>query len=303
VGDYDEVVQAQKALLWRQQALEFFGPSEFRERVKDKELIRVGTSLYRLAGAPITDRQQLLAATMCYGGPAGFRGAGALHTFDRYEFARAEIILPSGVGSRGGLKYAKTTIHRSNFLPETHLTVVDGIATTNAARTICDLSVYLSSASLGKLLDSAVRRDIVTINEVADVREDLRGRGRRRTTVIDELLDDRGLGFHPGGSNPEKNLRRWLDHAGMPPETQFRVIVAGTPRSLDLAYPRERVAVEYQGLDVHGMPSRVVDDARRTTELQLAGWLVVLITKKTGRLRALQMVREALAARGRTFSS
>jgi hypothetical protein len=59
------------------------------------------------------------------------------------------------------------------------------------------------------------------------------------------------------------------------------------------------VAVEYLGLDTHGFPLRVLDDAQRTTELQLAGWLVVFITKKTTKREAISMVRQALSQRGR----
>ncbi len=56
--------------------------------------------------------------------------------------------------------------------------------------------------------------------------------------------------------------------------------------------------MEYLGIDPHALATRVVDDSQRTTDLQLAGWLVVLITKGTTRWRAVQMVREAIALRG-----
>jgi len=75
------------------------------------------------------------------------------------------------------------------------------------------------------------------------------------------------------------------------------LIINGRARRLDLALPEPMIAIEYQGIDAHDDPSAVIEDSLRTTELQLAGWLVVLITKATGRGRAVEMVREALALR------
>jgi hypothetical protein len=203
------------------------------------------------------------------------------------------------VGSRSRIFGPEVAIHRSNYLPESHIEIVRGIPCATAARTICDLSIYFSASSLGKILDDAKRRRLVTYSEVAACRDELRTRGRRRATVIDDVLRERGIDFDPGDSKPEVRTRRWLEQAGLPPVVQHPVIVAGKRRRLDLAYPPERIAVEYVGLDAHGLPVRVLDDAQRTTELQLAGWLVVFITKKTTKTDAIQMVREALQMRGR----
>ena len=79
------------------------------------------------------------------------------------------------------------------------------------------------------------------------------------------------------------------------------MIVKGERRVLDLAYLPERVAVEYQGLGSHGLPTRMLDDSVRTTNLQLAGWLVVLITKKNSKREAIEIVRDALRLRGRAI--
>jgi hypothetical protein len=299
VDDTDGYIAAQLGLVNRTQGIAFYGEAGFKRRVRDGDLVRELRGHYRIAGAPPSAAQELYLATLAYNGVASHKGAGALRDFERCAGVPLEITVKQGVGSRKRRVGPEVVIHRTNFLPESHVELVRGIPGTTAARTICDLSIHFSAESLGKILDDAKRRNLLTYEAVAACRDELRTRGRRRTTVIDEILRERGIDFDPGDSKPELRLRRWLEEAGLPPVVQHSVIINGVKRSLDLSYPPERIAVEYQGLGPHGLPMRVIEDARRTTELQLAGWLVVLMTKKTTKREAIELVREALRQRGR----
>ncbi len=297
MGRFDEIVTAQLGLLTTQQGIDLLGRGVFERRVKAGELVREVKGLYRVAGAPRTPEQELLGTTLLYRGFAGFRAAAALHGFDRYHQLRLELVVPHGLTTRRRDE-RDITIHHSTYLPAAHVALVRGIPVTTAARTAFDLSTFLSAWSYGKLVDDAVRRKLLTVEEPAQCRGELRARGRRRSTVVDGYLELRGFGFDPGGSDPEFQLGEWLIDASLPPVPQHPVVVKGKRRALDYAYPEYKVAVEYLGLDVHGMPVRVIDDSDRTTELQLAGWLVVLITKGTGRAKAVRQVKDALKGRG-----
>lgn len=296
MGNFDELVASQFGLLTRGQALQLLGLSRFEYWVRTGRLIRVATGLYRVAGAPATLEQTLFGRTLIYGGYAGFRGAGALHDFNRYRELKLEVVVPHGTTTRR--KDGQVALHHSTFLPASHVTEIRGIPATTAARTACDLSAVLGVKSLGKLIDDAVRRKLLTYDEVRTCRNELRARGRRRTTVLDEFLELRGFGFDPGGSDPELKLGDWLEDAGLPPVRQHPVILSSGKRVLDCAYPAYKVGAEYIGIDPHSQPFQVVDDSERTTELQLAGWFVALITKGTGRRHAVAQVREALQQRG-----
>lgn len=295
----DGYVATQYGLINRTQGIAFYGEVGFRRRVRDGDLTREQQGLYRVTGAPASPEQSLYLATFAYNGVASHKGAGGLRGFERCVGLPLEVTVKAGVGSRPKRRGPEVVIHRSSYLPAAHLEVVRGITCTTAARTICDLSIYFSASSLGKILDDAKRRQLVTYAEVATCRDELRTRGRRRATVIDAVLRERGIDFDPGDSEPELRTRRWLEQSGLPPVVHHAVIVGGARRVLDLSYPDERVAVEYLGLDPHGLPIRVIDDAKRTTELQLAGWLVVFITKKTTKHEAIAMVKDALRSRGR----
>lgn len=300
---FDEAVGAQLGFLTRDQAIAYFGERDFKRRVADGELVREMRSIYRVAGVPSSLAQNLFLATFAYGATGSHKGAAGLHGFERYaNTVKAEVTVGPRVGSRTRKQGIDVTIHRSNYLPDGHIEVVQGIPITTAARTICDLSRFLSAPSLGKVLDDAKRRRLVTYEEVGACRDEIRARGRRRITVLDEILQRRGVDFDPGDSHREGKLRTWLEDAGLHPVVQHPVLVAGKKRWLDLAFPEEMVAVEYYGIDPHALPERVIDDSRRTTELQLAGWLVVIITKGTGRKRGVEMVQEALNKRRRAVT-
>jgi hypothetical protein len=275
----DGYIATQYGFLNRTQGIAFYGERGFKRRVRDGDLVRELSGLYRMAGVALAPEHKLYLATFAYNGVASHKGAGGLRDFERCAGLPLEVSVKEGVGSRKRRVGFEVTIHRTNFLPETHLDIVRGIACTSAARTICDLSLHFSALSLGKIVDDAKRRKLVTYEAVAECRDELRTRGRRRTTVVDEVLRERGIDFDPGDSRPELRTRRWLEEAGLRPVTQHPIILGGIRRSLDLAFPPERVAVEYLGLDGHGLPLRVLDDALRTTQLQLAGWLVVFVTK------------------------
>ena len=67
---------------------------------------------------------------------------------------------------------------------------------------------------------------------------------------------------------------------GLPrPSTNFRVHVGGHHRYIDLAWPAEKVAVEFDGFVPHSM-RRVFDDDRvRQNDLVDDDWLVYRLTK------------------------
>ena len=109
----------------------------------------------------------------------------------------------------------------------------------------------------------------------------MRAQGRRRTTVIDEILAERVDGYLLGDTPPEDKVIGWVRDAGHDPKPQLWVVANGNRRQIDVALPDDRVAVEYQGIAAHSTQGAVERDSEKITDLQLAGWFVVLVTKKT----------------------
>ncbi|MGW9630297.1 endonuclease domain-containing protein [Agromyces sp. NPDC055520] len=129
------------------------------------------------------------------------------------------------------------------------------------------------------VLDPAVLdpRDIrphLPLHELLEAARKYRGRGRRLAVEAARLVR---IGAE---SRPESLLRLLLLRAGLPePELNFVVIGAdgGFVARVDLAYPRVKVAVEYDG-DQHRTSTRQYDhDIARFDRLHDLGWHVVRV--------------------------
>jgi len=96
----------------------------------------------------------------------------------------------------------------------------------------------------------------------------------------------------------ETRLVSLLVRAGLPrPATQHAVTVGGTTYRLDLAYPAERVGVEFDSYLHHGSRSKFVRDLARRNALTSAGWTVLHATAPEVRQSAGELcdaVRSAL---------
>jgi hypothetical protein len=122
--------------------------------------------------------------------------------------------------------------------------------------------------------------------------------GQRGVASARRALDDVRSGTD---SRPESRVRLILVRAGLPEPIIGHTVHhegywVGTP---DLAYVREKVAIEYQGSG-HRQEDVFEEDIDRLERFREAGWTVIQITKRhLGDPRALaERVRRALAAAG-----
>lgn len=172
---------------------------------------------------------------------------------------------------------------------------VEGVRVTTPLRTALDLGSTLRPHVALGAMDALMRLHHFS---QADVRALLR-RYRRRRGVLQlrqlvALLDCRAE------SQPESWLRWFVVAWGLPlPEPQVWVTVGGVRLRLDLAYPRARVAVEYDGEEFHSSPEQRAHDSLRRDALRRAGWIVIVVTKAdlTGERREVWLTELAAALR------
>jgi very-short-patch-repair endonuclease len=173
-----------------------------------------------------------------------------------------------------------------------------GIPVTTPARTLCDLTACCLPWIVERAVDDALRRKLTTLGQLEKVFLDLANKGRRRSTVMRGILEARLPGFDPGDSDPEAELVRWLVEAGLPrPKQQHRVRVANRTYKLDLAYPSHKIAIEYDGWDVHRMRTAFDADPVRDMDLEDEEWRVLHFTSKSSRRAVVDRVRNALHKR------
>jgi very-short-patch-repair endonuclease len=156
---------------------------------------------------------------------------------------------------------------------------VDGSRTpprTTPARCTWETAVWLDPVRAVGVIDSLLGLGLTTRHALADIaarHADWPG-GQRARKAFD-LAD-------PGAqSPPESHLRVRLVLGGLPrPVTQHPVVLpSGLMLHPDLAWPRFKVAVEYDG-HWHADPDRLHHDRQRLNQLVGAGWVVLHVTSR-----------------------
>jgi very-short-patch-repair endonuclease len=294
--DFDALGKHQWGHLTWSDLLTFMTEWQARSDIADGRFIRALHGVYRIAGVPELWRHGPMAAYLAVGaGAIGSRCAGKLLGMPHIPGRPVQLIVPPTLRPR----LPGVQVIHSNLLPLHHIEYLDALPVTTAARVICDLSAGLSRNTVAKVLRGAVRLDLTSYEEVWKVRDELRARGRRRTTVIDQVLDGRIPGATPGDSEGEHQLVEWIDRAGLRlPKQQHWVMTAGGRYCLDLAYVEEKIDIEWDS-DLHEKtPDDVEYDAARDIELELCGWFVMRNSRLTTREDFIRRLSDALEQRG-----
>lgn len=174
--------------------------------------------------------------------------------------APVELLLPGGSRARPGL------VIRACDLPPEEITRVGAAWVTTPARTAFDLGrrTPLVHAIMGiDALRYAGDLEPDAVRAVA--RRHLGVRGSRQLPVALRRST------HMAHSPMESRIRVAIEDAGLPlPILQHRV----GPYLLDMAYPDQKLAVEYDGRD-HLTPKRARRDLNRQAYLTAEGWTVL----------------------------
>jgi hypothetical protein len=160
-------------------------------------------------------------------------------------------------------------VHRAE-LADGDVEQQDGVPVTSALRTAWDVAGLEPLGTAVAALDAMVRSGAVTLADLAARVEDRAGRwGVVRVRRAVGLIDPRAE------SAPESRVRVALVVAGLTPVPQYEVWAAGVLLGrADLAFPEERVLVEYEGA-YHFEGAQIVRDDARLARLEAAGWRVI----------------------------
>jgi len=254
---------------------------EFESVLKAKHLERIWHGTYCF-GEP-TDDLRLRGLDLVCGTPVAvcLSTAAAEFGFDTEEPPALHVLNPPGHQLRpaDGL-----VVHRRDGAP---LVMAGDRLATSPAWTAVEVARALSRPRAFATLDAALRTGTCTRAEIW--RAAVRQAGRRGIVAVRELLP---LADGRAESPMESGARLAMIDGGLPiPELQYEVIDGnGERRRLDFAWPKYRVAVEYDGVDWHSDPDAVRNDRRRRLALQDIGWIVISIVFDDVRHRAWDFV-------------
>jgi hypothetical protein len=272
-------------------------PQMIRRQVRGGRWRRLHRGVYAVAGAPASPRQPVVAACLAAGEGAVASHATAAQVWELLVPAGDAVDVLTHPGRR--VRLAGVRHHRSAHLPVDDLGWRRDVPVTSVARTLVDCAPQLPGPRLGAAVDDALRRDVLRFDRLVACVERLEpSRGRLLQPLRDVIAHRRGRG--PGGSAGEAWVLDTIVGAGLPePVQQHPIVVGGRRRFVDLAYPERRIAIEFDGFDVHQrMRSRFVDDRVRQNDLVLAQWTVLRFTGASTRAEVVTTTAAALAAAG-----
>jgi hypothetical protein len=248
-----------------------------RRRVRAGELIVAIPGVLASPSAPDTFERRLLAGVLAAGPTAFASHESAAYLWGLPILGAPRLEVTTVIERRP--RVDGVTHHRSGLLIDPDVTIIDLIPVSTPERTIVDLSSRLGLRELGRVVDEALRLRITTLNRIHWMVERLPKAPGRSPNKLREVLAKRT----PGGEEHESLLEDFVFDALRrfaipPPVAQFRVVVNGRERRIDLAYPPSLLALEAKGFEYHGLRDRFDEDALRGNELQLAGWRVLEFT-------------------------
>ncbi|HEX6596289.1 MAG TPA: type IV toxin-antitoxin system AbiEi family antitoxin domain-containing protein [Acidimicrobiales bacterium] len=270
----DRLFAAQHGVIGRQQAIAAgLTPRMIEWRVHEGAWLPVHRAVYRLAGAPATWQQRLMAATLATGGVASHRSAARLWGLDVAVTDRLDVMV---VGT-GGRSISRVALHRTRSLGGPDRAVREGISCTSVARTLVDLAAELEFDDLEAAVDSALREGLTTVSYLERW---LPAQGRNGTAVLREIVNDRRVN-RPFGSRREAQVSRMLVAAGLPrpvPQHELRDDQGRVVARFDLAWPAWRVAVEFASYRHHFGRQAWRHDASRANRATSRGWRILTAT-------------------------
>lgn len=244
-------------------------------------LRRIFRDVYQRTDVPDTLESRVAAARLILPpfGVVTDRTAAWLHGVDALAYREHEILPKLDlrvIRDFTPLRRSEVSGGSRDLDPLDVMTLRPGVQVTTPLRTALDLGCSLRGPSALATLDQFMRLHGVTTAEMLG--ELPRYRRRRGVIQLRRLVP----WADPRAESPgESWTRYWMLKFGLPyPELQHEVIVRGRVLyRLDLAYPKHRVCVEYDGVEFHDSDDqRAADEARRSW-LRENGWKVTVVTK------------------------
>jgi very-short-patch-repair endonuclease len=277
--DLTQATKAHHALVRGETLRDLMSAQQIRTEVQRGNLERVHRDVYRVAGAPETRDQRLLAAVYAggVGAVASHRSAAAMwELLDRWpEMPEISVRPPR----RPRLRHV--IVHRSLDLCDEVATSLRNVPLTVPSMTILDLGAVCGVRVVERALDRAIVSGITTVDEVDSLHRRLRRQGRSGAGPLAVVLEDLGLRSDEVDSVLETKMARLLKAHALPTATFHFVVYddRGVPvAEVDFAYPYLKLAIEVDGFDAHGSPRALQLDLARQNRLVALGWTILRFT-------------------------
>jgi len=173
--------------------------------------------------------------------------------------------------------YPGVRIFRSIDLETMHITTRMGLPATTLERTVVYLASCLTSRHLSVVVDDLLASGRCEVSGIRDVLETVARRGRPGVVAMRSVLEERTEG--PSNMSVlERDGLRVLRESGF---TGFRLeftIPWTKNRRFDVAFPTQRVAIEWDSRRWHSQKSAMRRDRERDRDALAHGWRILRFT-------------------------
>jgi very-short-patch-repair endonuclease len=269
-----ELAATQRALVTFTQAREIgLSSKAIKVRLRSGAWQRVYQRVYRVAGAPHTWEQELLAAVLAAGERAAVSGraAAALWKLPGFPPDVVSVTMPVGMTTR----QLPSEMRHSCFLPRHHVTLIRGIPVTTVPRTVFDLAGLVKPGQAERALDNSLALGLTTVGALAGVLEELGQRRRTGTALMRQLLDERGEGYVAPESEMEHRFLQLVDRYNLPVPARQVTLISGR---VDFLFQPQRFIAELDGRRNHTALLDREADAARDAQLVAQGLRIMRIT-------------------------
>ena len=272
----DDLTRAQHGLITTEQAVAALGPSRKARWVAERRLISVQPSVFRMAGAPETWHQNLLAAQLTVKGVVSHRSAAELWGLIQ-PAGYVEVSTPAK--SNRSIR-PPAIVHRIGDLRPGLAVHREGLQVTDAVRTVIDLGLVMPWFLVHRAIARGISNKAFELSEVRVLRDALARPGRNGTGIVKAILDGDLLLFTKEESELEKRFTGMSRRHGLPAfALQHEVWSAGRfVARVDAALPELKLAIEVDGFEFHSSPDAFQRDRNRQNALVGLGWTVLRFT-------------------------
>jgi hypothetical protein len=268
--------------------------------LKQRILVRLLHGVYARADIPLSvaDRAAAVALVVSPHAIVCDRTAAWIWCVDCFRFRELDVVPPLELFTLRGHRAPQREHVRGGQrdLIAVDYVLVNGVRVTTPLRTALDLGCRLPRRDALAAIDALLRAYGLTR---ADLFRCLhRFAGRRGVVQLRELV---ALADPRAESQGESWTRlEIIDHGLARPELQWWVMDGGARKyRIDLAYPKAKIAIEYNGDEHHTSEEDRAADAESRAWLEMNGWTIIVFDKHSNTDEAIAswigQLRELLA--------
>jgi very-short-patch-repair endonuclease len=262
----DEYLRRQDGVITLAQALRAgLSQDAVNRRLRSGHWLRCSRGVYFVDDRPFTDEARVRAGVWSYGHDSVASGLAAAwwHHLTRFVPETVEVTVPRNARLR---RHVGTRLRRRDLAPG------DIVERKGLRVTALPLTVVEAAARRGggaKLMDSALQRHV----ELPQLwRAHLRNKGRHGSPAARRLLQTASDGAR---SEAERLLVKLLRDNGI---TGWKTNYPVGGYKVDVAFPKQKVAIETDGWAFHSSQEDFQNDRERQNKIALLGWQVLRFT-------------------------